>query len=208
MVDAWELTDEVVRAAVKGARKKLARILEAFEPRIRATVSARLGPSPAQSHAADEITQQVLEALAAGISRLEEQTVAGLRAFVSGIVTRKVSDLVKRGGNGKAGGPQTCSLDSTVTNLSGAGPLWQFIPVSGTSPPSAVERAELTRRLMLELGKLKPTYREVITLAIFDELPMRVVAERMRTTRPAASMLLIRAVQALRRSMDRPSEAE
>ena len=92
--------------------------------------------------------------------------------------------------------------------MSGAGPLWQFISASGTSPPSAVERAELTRRLMLELGKLKPTYREVIALAIFDELPMRVVAERMHTTRPAASMLLIRAVQTLRRSMDRPSEAE
>jgi len=208
MLDAWELTDEVIRAAAKGARKKLARILEAFEPRIRATVTVPLGPSPAQSHTVDEITQQVLEALAAGISRLEDQTVAGLKAFVSGIVTRKVSDLVKRGGNGKAGGPQTCSLDSTVTNLSGVGPLWQFIPVSGTSPPSAVERAELTRRLMLELGKLKPTYREVITLAIFDELPMRVVAGRMRTTRPAASMLLIRAVQTLRRSMDRPSEVE
>jgi RNA polymerase sigma factor (sigma-70 family) len=93
------------------------------------------------------------------------------------------------------------SLDSTVGVFSNAGPLWQFLSVSGTSPHSAVERAELAAQLIAELGRLKPQHREVITLAFFDQLPVSEIAAQMGVSRPAASMLLIRAVQTLRRHM-------
>jgi len=208
MHGATELTDSAVRAAAGGEREKLARIMEACEPQVRAMVMVRLAPTPAQIHLADEITQQSLEALTHGIPRLEKITVAGLKAFLSGIVTRKVSDVLRRIGRARNARHQIHSLDSTVATSTVAGPLWQFLPQSGTSPPSAVARAELNQRLMSELGHLKSTYREVITLAFFDQLPMAEIAQRMDTTRPAASMLLIRAIQTLRRSMCTPSRVE
>ncbi len=54
---------------------------------------------------------------------------------------------------------------------------------------------------MIELGGLKAEYREAITLAFFDQMTTRDIAQRMELSRPAASMLLLRAVKALRRSM-------
>ena len=54
---------------------------------------------------------------------------------------------------------------------------------------------------MIELGGLKSAYREAITLAFFDQMTTRDIAERMELSRPAASMLLLRAGNALRRSM-------
>lgn len=54
---------------------------------------------------------------------------------------------------------------------------------------------------MLELGNLKPEHREAITLAFFDQMTTREIAERMGMSRPAASMLLLRAVTALRHRM-------
>ena len=54
---------------------------------------------------------------------------------------------------------------------------------------------------MIELGGLKSEYREAITLAFFDQMTTHDIGERMELSRPAASMLLLRAVNALRRSM-------
>jgi RNA polymerase sigma factor (sigma-70 family) len=150
----------------------------------------------------DDTAQQVLEALTTSIARLRNRTVAGLRAFVSGVVVRKVADALGRAGPAPRAEKRMRSLDSTVVSSSVAGPLWQFISGGATSPLSAVERAEMAQRLTAELARLKPAYREVIALAFFDQLCMAEVARRMDTTRPAASMLLIRAVDTLRQRMN------
>lgn len=201
MSGAAELTDEVVRAAADGSRADLARVLEALGPRVQFMVAARLSPTPAQLHAAAETAHLVMVALSGGLSRLENRTVSGLKAFVSTIVAHKVSDLLNRRGEGDAVGPVLKSLDSTVIHGSDAGPLWQFLSAGGASPASAADHAEQVTKIMAELGKLKPRHREVITLAFFDQLPVAAIADQMGISRPAASMLLIRAVQTLRQNM-------
>jgi RNA polymerase sigma factor (sigma-70 family) len=200
MFGVGELTDGAVRAASEGAQTELGRVLEAMYHQVRLMVVARLSPAPARLGTVEEVTQQVMVALAAGIWRLENRTVVGLKAYASGIVVHKVSDALGGRIGGKAD-PGLVSLDSTVTSLSQAGPLWQFLSVSGTTPPSAAERSEQAARLIHELGRLKREHREVITLAFFDQVPMSEISGRMSISRPAASMLLIRAVQALRRAM-------
>ncbi|UCC31401.1 MAG: hypothetical protein JSU86_03820 [Phycisphaerales bacterium] len=207
MLGAAELTDELVRRAAEGSKDDLGRVMEAMQPQVRMMVVARLSPAPEQLEAVDEVAQQVMVALTSGICRLESRSAGGLKAFVSGIVTRKVSDLLKKRGEGKIR-LNAASLDSTVTALSEAGPLGQFLSCSGTSPLSAAERAERAGMLILELGRLKPEHREVITLAFFDQLPIGTVAAWMDLSRPAASMLLIRAVQTLRRKMTGSSKVE
>ncbi|HPM23384.1 MAG TPA: sigma-70 family RNA polymerase sigma factor, partial [Phycisphaerae bacterium] len=143
----------------------------------------------------------VLLAVLAGLPRLEVRTLAGLRAFVSGVVTRKVADFIRGRGNGHRPERKVRSLDSTIADLSHAGPVWEFLSASGASPHSAVDQAERIARLMSELARLKDSYRQVITLAFFDQLPLSEIAEQMGLSRPAASMLLIRAVQALRQQV-------
>ncbi|MCK4340466.1 MAG: sigma-70 family RNA polymerase sigma factor [Phycisphaerae bacterium] len=203
------MTDEMVRAAAEGAEPERTRVLEALEPWVRLMVIARLGPPVAQIDGLKEVTQEVMVALTPGITRLENQTARGLRAFTSQIVRHKVSDLLSRQQKGVADGRPIRSLDSTVCRPSGAHPLWQLLSASGTSPGSAAARAEQIARLMAELGQLKPRYREVITLAVFDALPMAEIAREMGLAQPAtARQLLKRALLTLRRKMQDEGESK
>jgi RNA polymerase sigma factor (sigma-70 family) len=207
MFGTAELTDEVVRVAADGSRPATDQVLEALGPQVWLMVAARLSPTPAQIHAVDDVAQQVMLVLAKRISRLEQRTVAGLRAFVAGVVRREVAALYRRRGRDAGAGRRVRSLDSTLGSGTGAAPLWQFLSGSATSPRSAADRAELTARLISELGRLKDDYRQIITLAFCDQLPMRDIAKEMSLSRPAASMLLIRAVRALRRKMGVATQA-
>jgi len=206
MFGAADITDELVASSVDGSEQDTDYILRAIEPKIRLMVTARLSATPAQYHAVQEITHLAMVGLGDGIGRLRKRTVAGLKAFASGIVSRKVSDYLKRRGGGDLVGPAPRSLDSTATAISGASPLWQILSADGTSPASAADRADCLAGLLEELGRLRPEYREIITLAFFDQLPTREIAERMGISRPAASMQLIRAVKTLRRNLTGSSQ--
>jgi RNA polymerase sigma factor (sigma-70 family) len=201
------LMDDEVRAATEGSQRDFARIAEAILPQIRLMVLARLVPTARQIAAVDDAVQEVMLALTEGISRLERRTVGGLKAFASGIVANKVADRLRRPEAGECS-PRVQSLDSTVATLSDAGHLWQFLSISGTSPSSAAGRDELVAKLFSELGTLKPEYREVIMLALVDELPTRAIAEKMGMSRNAVAMLLKRASKALRQRISDPDEAE
>lgn len=201
MMGIVDVPDTEVAAAAEGAKDARTRVLGLLAPRVRLMVLARLDPTILQSAAVDDVAEDVLLAVLAGLPRLEVRTLAGLRAFVSGVVTRKVADFIRGRGNGHGLERKVRSLDSTIADLSHAGPVWEFLSASGTSPHSAVDQAERIARLMSELARLKDSHRHVITLAFFDQLPLSEIAERMGLSRPATSMLLIRAVQALRQQV-------
>lgn len=203
---AATLTDEVVQAASGGSTVECERVAQALAPQVRLMVMARLSPTPAQFHAVEDVTQAALTSLTAGLERLNHQTVPGLRAFVSTIVARRVADHLRARRPVAVAGGRIRSLDSSVGDYSDAGMLWQFLSASGTSPPSAAERADELRLVMEELGHLKPEHREVVTFAFFDQLPTSEIATRLDISRPAASMLLIRAVKTLRRNITGSSQ--
>ncbi len=198
MFGAAEMTDKMVAAAAEGSQVETERLAAVLTPQIRLMVAARLGATPRQFHAVEELGQQVMMGLVAGISRLDNRTVNGLKAYASRIVSNKVADYLKKdtGRGGKR--PRVRSLDSTVAGLTEAGPLWQLLSADGTSPVSAVARADKFNLVLNEMQKLKPEYCEIITLAFFDQLETAEIAKRLGLTRPAASMRLIRAVNTLR----------
>lgn len=208
MIGVAGITDDVIRAAGGGSKDDLARVAQAVQPQICLMIAARLSPSPCQLDAVEDLAQEVLTALMTAITNLDNPTTDGLRAYLSGIVSRQVALFIKTQGTRRAGCGSPRSLDSTVAGLSNAGPLWQFLSSSATSPLSAADRAEQARRLLAELGRLGDEYREVITLAFFDQLLPDEIGERLGVSRPAASMLLLRAVRALRNSMTKPNAPE
>jgi RNA polymerase sigma factor (sigma-70 family) len=202
MLGAAQLSDEVVRAAAEGSQPHLDQIAQAVAAQVRIMAAARLSPDPNRYDAIDDVAQASLYALVTGIHRLETRTVAGLRAFLSSIVSRKVVDHLREvARRTRAPGSPRASLDSTVSALPEAGPLWEFLSADGSSPASAAARAESVEKLLAELGRLKPEYREIVTLAFFDQLPTAEIAQRLGISRPAASMLLIRALRTLRRNL-------
>lgn len=208
MPGAADITDDQVARSAEGSSEDTDRVLRAMEPQVRLMVAARLSANRAQHHALDEIAHLAMVGLSEGIGRLENRTVNGLKAFASVIVGRRVSDYLRRRGGAKNRGAAAASLDSTVSGLSGGLPLGQLLSAGGKTPSSAAAQADETAAVLEGLAALKPEYREVITLAIFDQLPTRDIAERMNISRPAASMLLIRAIKTLRRNLTGSSKLE
>ena len=167
-----------------------------LRPQVQLMVAARLSPTPAQLDGVDDITQEVLLALAKGISHLEQRTVTGLKKFVSGIVTRQVAAWIK--GRKRQRGPGGTSFDKTAAGLTGAGPMWQLLSAPGPSPKTAAEQTELIKKVLTALGRLPAAERRIITMATFDQLSTREIAELKGITREAAYMRFKRAVDKLR----------
>lgn len=199
MFGAEAITDEAVRSAATGSPADCNRVIDALGPQVRAMIIARLAPNAAQFHAVDDLSQQALMAVTEGLQRLEDTTVAGLRSFTSVVVHHKVADFIRQIDPVRS--PPAASLDSSFFERSVAGPLRGFLPASSLSPRSAAAQAESVRQVIVALGGMKPDYRSVITFAFYDQLPMVEIAERMEMSRPAVSMLLMRAVRALRRDV-------
>lgn len=196
---AEAVSNQTVEAAVAGSPAERNQLLEQLSLQVRAMVMVRLAPAPHQFHAVEDLSQASLMAVAAGLETLRERTTSGLKSFVSAIVTHKVSEHLREA---QRGGPRSpASLDSSIHDLSQASPLWAAIALSGSSPGSKAGRAEEVRQLLEALARLSESHRGVVALAFFDQLPISDIAERLEISRPAASMLLLRAVRALRREM-------
>lgn len=195
-----ELTDEVVRGAVAGAKPALRTLIQVIAPQIRLMVAARLSSARDRSNAVDEVTQRVLLALLEGVGRLERQSVGGVKGFLSAIVSRKAADYIcmRRESKGRS---DTVSIErGGAHSVPGADDevMGFVLSASDTTPGRAAERTEQVQRMLAGLDQLRPNYREVITLAFFDQLSVGEIAERLSISRPAASMVLMRAVNALR----------
>src|SRR5262245_55831450 len=121
------LTDELVRSAAGGSVVDRDRLLQALAVQVRAMVTARLAPAPAQFPVMEEIAQQALLNIAEGLSSLRVPGVVALRSFASTVVSRRVADYLRRS-NGVAA-PGIRSLDSTLHNMA-SGRLRDLIPAS------------------------------------------------------------------------------
>lgn len=208
MLSAVELSDADVAAAAEGVPAATDRVARDMGERIRLMTFARLKPNGRDLSALEDITQESLHALLAGLANLKMKTVAGLRSFASTIVSRRVADHLRDpvgvGRARKAPG----SLESTVLGLSSAGPLWQFLSASGESPLSAAAKEADWERVLLELGRLREEYRAIITMAFFDQLSTAQIAEQTGSSRQATAMTLLRAVRALRARVNGGEETE
>lgn len=181
-----------------GAGQAIDHLVAVMNDRLKLMVYARLKPTSGQHSAVEEIAQQSMLALLGGLPDLKERTVGGVRSFASTIVARRVADYLRDPAGVGRGRAAPASLDSTVAGFSAAGPLWQALSGTMTSPLSAAEREDLFGRAMGELKLLREEYRTIITLAFFDQLTTRQIAEQIGVSRQAAAMTLLRAIRALR----------
>lgn len=188
-----EVADGWVAGAVGGSEQDRERLISILTPRVRAMVLARLAPAPSQFHVVDDLVQQSLADVSAKLCELRTQTFVALRAFASVIVSRRVADYLR-----EAAKPEGMTLRLSAADSSIVEWLSRTLPASGRSPRSAAARAEEAERMLLELGKLKESQREILTLAFFDQLSLDEISERLGMSRAAASMALVRAIRALR----------
>lgn len=199
MFGAEAITDAQVAAASQGSMSDRDKLLKALAPQVRAMIVIRLAPNVSQEHAVEDLAQQSLTDILSGLATLRTPVVGALKRFASTIVTRRVADYLRDGRGTKL--RATASLDSSMAAMSSVAFLRELIPASDLSPRSIAARAEQTRNVLEGLGQLKEEHRTAIAMAFFDQLPISDVAEHFGISRPAASMLLIRAVKTLRRNL-------
>src|SRR6185295_13806841 len=121
--------------------------------------------------------QEVLISISEGLSGMREPTAIALKSMTSVITARRVADFLRteKGGNRSPNRSLDSSLHGPTTTLF----MRDLIPASSLTPRSPAVRAEGVRRTMGELSRLKDEYRDVITLAFFDQLPMAEVADQL-----------------------------
>ena len=195
------LTDEQVLAAINGSREARDVVLRVLARRIPAMVCVRLNPTAAQHHVVEDLSQEVLLSISEGIPRMREPTAIALKSMTSVVTARRVADYLRTEKGGQKS--PTRSLDSSLQGATTTLFMRDLIPATSLTPRTAAVRAEGVRQTMGELSRLKDEYRHVITLAFFDQLSMAQVADRLSLSRGAASMLLMRAIKALRKSVGR-----
>lgn len=198
MAGPQSISDEIVRRACEGNQSAVRDVIQALARQVRLMAAARLSSAPDRMDALDEITQRALLSLLAGLPRLEIRTGLGLRGFASTIVSRRVADYLReRRSEQKTHARPTADPISRELEES----LSIMLTASDTTPCRAAQRGETLTRIATQLGRLLPQHREVIALAFFDQLPTAEIAKRLDISRPAASMLLMRAVRALRAAL-------
>lgn len=188
------ITDDVVQTAVRDDDHARARLLEAAVPQLRGMVLARLATDPNRWNAAEDILQEVLVALADGLGRLETATAAGYFAFQSAIVTHKVMDHFRAHATARS----ARRVVDAGPDVSSVAPLLSILAATGPSPSSLAMRKETVAGLIDELGRLRESHRDVITLAVFDHLDTHEIGRRLDISRTSAANLLARAIEALR----------
>jgi len=147
-MNTWpELTDETVAAAAGGSKIAVERVATVMNDRLKLMVYARLDPTAAQFDLVEEIAQQSMEALLRGLPDLKLRTGVGIRAYASTIVARRVADQLRDPGGIGRGRKPPASLDSTFAGQSTAGPLWQFLSITLTSPSGEAAREDQFRRV-------------------------------------------------------------
>ena len=77
-----------------------------------------------------------------------------------------------------------------------------ILPALIESPSSTVQHEEFKYQLANKLAELPPDYRQVICLRHMDGLPFEEIGLRMERSTGAARMLWLRAIRALRASID------
>jgi RNA polymerase sigma factor (sigma-70 family) len=162
-------------------------------------VVVRLAPTARQDHAVEDLAQQSLMNIVEGLPTLRNPVVGALKRFASTVVMRRVADYLRVGRAGPA--RPAASLDSSIAYLSSVALLREILPASELTPRSMAARAELGRNVLDEIAQLKDEHRTVVAMAYFDQLPIGDIAEHFGISKPAASMLLVRAIKTLRRNI-------
>ena len=194
-----DLSDSTVHAAVSGDAEALNRLATLSRARVEAMVAARLPPDLFRHDLVEDLVQEILLALSSGISALKARSLYGFRGYLSSVVRNQVAQHLRGRARTLPTPPPAEFPGAGGTAVSSGILLLESIHDQGQSPSSDATRLELFQQLMLELAELKPSYREALTLAFFDQLTTRQIAETLDLTRPNAAMLVLRATDALRK---------
>jgi RNA polymerase sigma-70 factor, ECF subfamily len=188
-------TFDLVRRACDSDREAFDRLIERYGPRLESLVHVRMGPKLRAKFEVDDIVQETSLSAFQSIGRFTWQGEESFYRWLTVIALNTIRDHADYLEADKRAGKEVPlgGRDSTGTGNGGV-PDAQHV-----SPLRNMLRHERFQKLERALDGLSPDHREVIILARLERLPLREIAQRMNRTEGAVSMLIVRALQELRK---------
>lgn len=164
---------------------------------IRQYLQRRL-PASLRSYVDEEDLLQ--ETLEVAWIKIPEDGFVSSNAFEAWLMTvakSRLVDAIRKATALKRGGGQAPVMNSQLSSYHG-----QFNPAGSMKTPSSLAvRGENRRKMLSAIGTLRPEYQQVIRLHYLESVTVSEIALQMKRTEQAVSMLLYRAVRALRQQL-------
>ncbi len=190
---------ELIQRARQGERDAFDVLAREHEGPLRSLISIQLGEGLRSRVEVDDLLQETLLRAFRSIEQFRGNDDDALRGWLAGIAHHAVADRARRLTAGKADYRREVSLDAKAFGAScDSSPTPVEALSRQTSPSRMLRREERLERLLQAIQTLSPNHRQVILLTLIERLPAREVALRMDRSEKAVSMLLFRAMRALR----------
>ncbi len=192
-LEAW------VRSAKAGDRMAFGCLFTRLQPRLQAWVNFNLGCKLRAKVEGDDVMQDISLQALRSIGTFEWRGEGSFIRWITGIARHVIHNLWRFHFNtAKNGGPEGGAAPLAAGESSGDFALDDATSPDQISPLRVLRRVERKGRLERSLELLAPAHREVIFLALFEDLPMKEIGRRMGRSEDAVSMLLLRALHRLR----------
>ncbi len=113
------------------------------------------------------------------------------RAWLLAIAKNRIRDAADRMDAQKRGGDRKVQTFSALVG-SRDGSVSEVLPPASTTPSRVAHHAERATAMEAALGSLPPELQQVVRLRLFEQLPLRSVAERLGIPAPTAKKRMFR----------------
>lgn len=190
---------EDLERARAGDSDSFRRLVGDFAPLLKGVIRRNMGGALGARTEVEDLLQETLIRAFRSLAQFRGDDERSLQSWLSAIAVRSVLDSGRQkarnrvlevpleGGAGNSGDRSRLDGEATIED-------------GGASPSRVLRRGQRLDRLREALAGLSEDQRRVVELARLEGLPIKEVARRMDRTPNAVSMLLLRALQQLRRN--------
>lgn len=159
-------------------------------------IGSWLGPKLRGTVSVEDIWQETLWCSWRDRAQHEWRGLAAFRAWLLSIAHNRVRDAGRTWGRTKRGGEHRTAPFSAIVDAHES--VSALLPPGSTTPSRVAGVRERARAMERALDGLEPDLREVVRLRLFEEIPMREVAERLQLSLSTAKERLLRGVTSYR----------
>lgn len=188
-------TQHLVSLAKDGDERALDRLCKVYSERVRRRIRMRMGPELRSKLESMDLVQDAFISALRGLEGFTYKSEGDFLRWVAKITENRLRDNLDKLHADKRDIRKEIPLNNRSTTQSSF--VRDFGPVDTTTPSVIISKREDLNKLEIAMDKLKPEYREVITLVKMEGFTYEEVSDKLGKSPDAVRMLLARAMAAL-----------